>query len=245
MKIAIVGYGKMGQLIEEIIHESSDHEVSNIICRDEHDPLTAESLEDVDVAIDFSHGSLMEEHVKLYCQAGVSAIIGTTGWNTYDTTLIDMVEDAGISVIVGSNFSAGTQSFIQVVRDTAERLTAIGGYDVYIQDVHHAHKADSPSGTARTIAEAVLETFPSKTDVTYGQVEGQIAPETLQVVSVRGGLNAGLHQVTFDGPDDSITLTHAAHSRRGFAAGAVAAIDELKQYTGWTRYEDLFKKERV
>lgn len=245
MKVVIVGYGKMGRLIEEIINESGEHEVGAIACRDENDPLTPEVLQGIDAAIDFSHGSLMEEHLKLYAQAGVPAIIGTTGWNTYDTALIDMVGDAGISVIVGSNFSAGTQSFINVVRDTARRLSSIGGYDVYIQDIHHAHKADSPSGTARTIAEAVLEAFPSKTEIVYGQVEGQIAPEMLQVVSVRGGINAGLHQVTFDGPDDSITLTHAAHSRRGFAAGAVTALSELARHTGWIRYEDLFQKENV
>ena len=245
MNICIVGYGKMGRLIEEIINASGEHEVSAIACRDENDPLTPPALKGADVAIDFSHGSLMEAHLKLYCQAGVSAVIGTTGWNTHDTALIDMVEDAGIGVIVGSNFSAGTQSFIQVVRTTAKRLSAVGGYDVYIQDIHHAHKADSPSGTARTIAEAVLETFPDKTEIVYGQVEGRIAPEMLQVVSVRGGINAGTHQVTFDGPDDSVTLTHAAHNRRGFAAGAVAAVKDVKKNIGWVRYEDLFRKENV
>lgn len=240
MKVILVGYGKMGQMIEAIINESNEHEVARISCRDENDPLTLESLQGMDVAIDFSHGSLMEKHIGLYSKAKVSAIIGTTGWNTYDTALADMVEDAEITVIVGSNFSLGVQSFIKIVRGTAERLSRLGGYDVYVQDVHHAHKVDSPSGTAKTIAEAIIDSFPAKTEITYGQVEGQIAPETLQVVSVRGGLNAGLHQVTFDGPDDSITLTHAAHSRRGFAAGAVAAIDEISKRSGWVRFEDLF-----
>src|SRR5690606_19174769 len=119
--------------------------------------------------------------------AGVSAVIGTTGWDTYNQSLIDMVEAAGIGVIVGSNFSAGTQAFIRTVRQTAARLAAIGGYDVFVQDVHHAHKADSPSGTARTIAEAVLATFPAKQEVLYGNADGVIRPEVLQVVSVRAG----------------------------------------------------------
>ncbi len=245
MKVIIVGYGNMGRLIETVIRESGKHQVVMVACKNENDSLAIDALKSVDVAIDFSHGSLMEKHIGLYCQAGVSAIIGTTGWNTYDTALIDMVEDAGIGVIVGSNFSAGVQSFIRIVRETAERLDAVGGYDVYIQDIHHAHKADSPSGTARTIAETVLESFPGKTEVLYGNSNGKIAPEVLQVVSVRGGIHAGLHQVTFDGPDDSITLTHSAHGRRGFAAGAVAALDAVAKRTGWMRYEDLFTKEKV
>lgn len=240
MKIAIVGYGKMGQLIESVIHESGRHQVTLIACRNENDPLTIEGLKGVDVAIDFSHGSLMKRHIGMYVEAEVSAIIGTTGWNTYDTALVDMVEDTGITVIVGSNFSSGVQNFIKLVHATAERLSRVGGYDVYVQDVHHAHKADSPSGTARTIAETIIAAFPAKTEITYGQIEGQIAPETLQVVSVRGGLNAGLHQVAFDGPDDSITLTHSAHNRRGFATGAVAAIDEIGRQSGWVRFEELF-----
>lgn len=243
MNIALVGYGKMGQMVEAVIRESGEHQVRAIACRDEHDPLTRDALKNIDVAIDFSHGSLMEKHVRLYCEAGVSAVIGTTGWNTHDTRLIDMVEDAGIGVVVGSNFSAGIQSFIQTLRSTARRLALVGGYDVYVEDVHHAHKADSPSGTAKTIAEAILDTFPSKTNILYGNSAEAIAPATLQVVSVRGGLNAGLHRVTFDGADDSIVLTHAAHSRRGFATGAVAAAREAKQRSGWIRYEDLFKEE--
>ncbi len=245
MNVAIVGYGKMGRLIEEIINESNEHVVAVVCCRNEDDPLTLEALRSVDAAIDFSHGSLMEKHIQLYCQAGVSAVIGTTGWNTYNTTLIDMVEDAGIGVIVGSNFSAGVQSFIQTVKQTARRLHEVGGYDVYIEEVHHVHKADSPSGTARTIAEAVIESFPAKTEILCGNSDGKIAPEVLQVVSVRGGVNSGLHRVTFDGPDDSIMLTHSAHGRRGFATGAVAAVSDVIKLSGWKRYEDLFREENI
>lgn len=242
MNIALIGYGKMGQQIDRMINESGKHSVVHIAYKDRDDELSVEHLKDVDVAIDFSHGSLMDRHIDIYCQAKVNAVIGTTNWDSHDQELIKKIEASGIGVVVGSNFSAGVQVFLQVLRTASRQLSRIGGYDVFGYEVHHAMKADSPSGTARTIVETILSETHSKSTVVFDRVDGQIQGDQLHFASIRGGQNSGAHEVTFDSEADTITLRHSAHNRKGFAAGAIAAVDFAAKHPGFTRYEDLFKE---
>lgn len=239
MNICIVGYGKMGQLIEQELLLDSRHSIVHIAYSSPDDVLRPEHLQGVDVAIDFSHSSLMERHIELYCDAGVNAVIGTTNWIvTEDMT--SAIKSAGIGVVVGSNFSAGVQVFLQAVRQVAAQLNSIGGYDVFGYELHHAAKADSPSGTAKTIADAVLQETQTKQRISYDRIQGIIPQDTLHFASLRGGGHSGLHEVTFDSASDAITLTHNAHGRLGFARGAIAAVEYAQTHTGYIQYEDLF-----
>jgi len=241
MKIALVGYGAMGKQIESILLEST-HEIVSVTCKEIGDELQLEQLHEADVAIDFSSGALIHRHIGLYCQANVPAVIGTTGWDAKNKEIIKLVEASGIGIMVGSNFSAGLQTFLQVLRISARQFASIGEYDVYGHEIHHTNKADSPSGTAKTICETIVSETPTKTQVEFDRPEGRITPETLHFGSIRGGVHAGLHEVTFASDADSVTLSHDAHSRSGFARGAISAAEYVQNRTGYMCYEELFKK---
>jgi len=169
-------------------------------------------------------------------------VIGTTGWDTSDKNLHKLVEDSGIGVMVGSNFSAGAQIFFQLVASAAKLFSRINGYDVYGLEVHHSAKKDSPSGTAKTIAAAIIDNFPSKTTVNYDRIDDGIDSSELHFASVRAGRNPGMHEVMFDSSADEVRLTHAAHNREGFAGGAILAAEYIHGKQGFMFFEQLFEK---
>lgn len=242
MKLALCGYGRMGQEIERLVKDADNHQIVAIECKEVGQEINPAALKEADVVIDFTAGELMSDHIKLYAELGINVVIGTTGWDTQDVELRRLVEEAGIGVIVGANFSAGAQIFFQLVALAARQFHRIGGYDVYGLEVHHTGKKDSPSGTAKTIARAITENFPSKTSVLYDRADGQIGTDELHFASVRGGRNPGLHEVVFDSAADEIQLTHAAHGREGFAAGAILAAEYVNGKKGFMFFEELFKE---
>lgn len=233
----------MGQEIERAVLEAGKHEIVAIHCKQIGEALDAGSLKNADVVIDFTTGELIPEHIAAYCQAGIDAVIGTTGWDTQDAKLQNKIEKAGIGVMVGSNFSSGMQVFLQLIAEASRQLHRIGGYDVYGSEIHHASKKDSPSGTTKTIAQTILDNFPSKTVPRYDRVDGQIGPEELHLASLRGGHHPGYHEIIFDSPADEIHLVHSARGRRGFAEGSILAAENIHGKKGLMFFEELFQPE--
>jgi 4-hydroxy-tetrahydrodipicolinate reductase len=241
MKIALCGYGKMGREVEQVVQESKKHEIVTIQCWGTQKRLDMGAIRRAHVVIDFTSGKAMRAHLAAYCEAGVNAVIGTTGWDMHDPAVRASIEQAGIGVVVGTNFSAGVQIFLQLVAEASRRFYRLGGYDVYGVELHHAAKSDSPSGTARTISQVILDNFPSKTEARFDRTESVIGKEELHIASVRGGHQPGKHEVIFDSATDEVVLTHTARGRRSFAKGALLAAEYIRGKSGLVFFEQLFQ----
>jgi 4-hydroxy-tetrahydrodipicolinate reductase len=241
MKLALCGYGRMGQEIEQVVRDMGKHEIVTIQCRHRGQVLDRQALKDADAVIDFTAAAAIPDHMRAYCELGLNAVIGATGWDMNDTELRQEVEAAEIGVVVGSNFSAGAHVFLRLVAETARQFSRLDGYDVYGFEIHHAGKQDSPSGTAKTIARTILDNFPAKTTTLFDRAEGPVQPHELHFASVRGGHSPGLHEVIFDSAADEVQLTHQARGRRGFAEGALLAAEYIHGKTGYRFFEELFQ----
>ncbi|WP_320127413.1 4-hydroxy-tetrahydrodipicolinate reductase [uncultured Sphaerochaeta sp.] len=251
MRIAIVGYGKMGKLIRtEAL--SCGHEVVAVI--DPWSPapeitalnLDAATLGGCDVAIDFTHPATIVDDIVLYARLGIPAVIGTTGWYDRLDEVKDTVEGLDCSIIYSGNYSMGVAVFLQIVKKAALLFDRVGGYDSFIQEIHHAQKADSPSGTASMLAQILLDNSSSKQSIVAETLHRKREDDEIQVGSIRSGYYPGTHTVCFDSPDDTIELTHRARSREGFAVGAVKAAQWIADgrkgfFTLSDMLDDVFK----
>ncbi len=229
MKVAIVGYGRMGQMVHSLIEGSGVHEAVSIV-----DPssssgrVTSLSLTDAvlsraDVAIDFSVPSAVRSNAAVYARTGTPAVIGTTGWGS-DLSAIDA---SRVRIIHSGNFSIGVALFLSLVSEAARLFDPFDQYDLSVSEIHHRMKADAPSGTALMIADRLLKGLGRKDHLVIGNPDGVIAENGLEVSSMRVGSEPGTHTVTIDGESDTITLTHRARSREGFARGAIRAAEWL------------------
>ena len=232
MNIGIVGFGKMGRQILSCcgLKGIGVKEIIDPVCEDVL--VTSKGfdrckrLSECDVLIDFSSPSCIIDNLRFYSQVGIPAVVGTTGW--YER--IDEVKSfltAKSKVIYSGNFSVGVAVFLRLVRKACEIFDRIPSYDVTIREVHHAAKADSPSGTAKMISDAVVSRMSRKNNVIAGNAPGRIPSDSVQIVSQRVGSEPGLHDVVFDSEPDTITLSHHARSRSGFAFGALDAAEWL------------------
>lgn len=228
MRIALVGYGKMGRLIRAIAEEKS-HSIVAIVDPVSEDTLVThrvldeQALSDCEVAIDFSHPSVVYDHMLLYARTGIPAVIGTTGWYERLDELKASIASFKPSIIYSGNFSIGVAQFLRIVAYAAQLIAGTGLYDPFLTEIHHAAKADSPSGTAGLLADALLKAFPNKTRLIDETLRHRRPEDAIHVASVRGGWVPGTHTITFDSPVDTIELTHRARSREGFAVGALEA----------------------
>lgn len=224
MKIALFGKGKMGSLVAEVANEKGHHILS---------------LQDADVAIDFSHSEAVLKNVMAASQAGKSIVIGTTGWEKDLSEVRAIVEQTRIGALYSPNFSIGVHLYLKSLQAAAAFIAKQGMYDVAGMEIHHNQKADSPSGTAKAICNVLLQNFTNKKEPQFETSHSAIAPDQLHFSSLRLGHNPGEHTVIFDSPFDSITLTHSAKSRKGFAMGAVLAAEWLQGKTGFYTIEDI------
>ncbi len=240
MKIALLGYGKVGRLVEEVAKNKGHTIVAKI---DSSQQNLAQSIERADVCIDFSHPSCIIEHIELASSLGKNIVVGTTGWHEHIDVVKDIVSKKNIGLIYSPNFALGVHLFIRIVAEAAALIDRYEDYDAGVIESHHNKKADSPSGTAKAIADALINKIKRKSNVVHDAVQGQIAPQDLHVASIRCGSIPGTHTVLFDSPADTITLTHQAHSREGFARGAVAAAEWLQGRKGFFTIEDLIAGE--
>ncbi len=226
MNVAIVGFGRMGKNILSVMEEMGDSPAAIIdpISDDgrvTHRVLNAESVAEADVVIDFSHPSSAIDNMIMYSRLGIPAVIGTTGWYDKREELVSLLsEDA--KILYSGNYSIGVAMFLKIASRAAELVNKVPEYDISLREVHHTGKADSPSGTALMIANEIVSHVDRKNTLLFGNSEGRIAPDALQVTSERVGFEPGLHEISIDSPADTITLTHHARSREGFARGAVA-----------------------
>lgn len=248
MKIALIGYGKMGHMIEEIAR-SRGHEIVSIIDVDNISDFESDAFRSADVAIEFSMPSSAYDNVKKAFSAGVKVVSGTTAWfPQHKEEMISLCAE-GNTLFWSSNFSIGVYVFSAVNSYLARLMNNFPGYDVAMDEVHHCHKLDSPSGTAITLAEGILSQLGRKNAwvnelAPFGEIESykEARPgEDLTIFSYRHDEVPGIHTVRYESDADRIVITHDAKSRRGFALGAVMAAEYAADHSGLLGMDDLFK----
>jgi len=219
MKIALIGYGKMGKTIEEIALANGDEVVLRISIENT-EMFTTDHIKQADVAIEFSSPESAVENIKKCFDAGVPVVCGTTGWLKQYDEIKEYCNAKQSAFLYASNFSVGVNLFFALNKYLADLMSAYSEYDVCMEEVHHTQKKDAPSGTAITLAEQVLERIRTKKN--WVNQETGNASE-LSIISKREGNVAGIHTVKYNSPTDFIEVTHSAYNRKGFANGALLA----------------------
>lgn len=241
MKIALVGFGNMGKEVERLINESGDHQVVSKSLQGINGAWDEQGINTAEVVIDFTSPEVVVENIKKVSSLGKNIVVGTTGWYNRIDEVEKMVKENNIGLIYAQNFSVGANIFFKVVAYAANLFAKFGKYDVYGFEVHHTGKKDSPSGTALKIAKEIMNNFPLKKKIQADKLDRKIETEELHFASVRGGRNPGFHQVVFDSQADSVTLSHQAHNRTGFAQGAILAAEFIKGKKGFYNFDEVFK----
>lgn len=250
MKIALIGYGKMGKMIEEIAR-SRGHEIVSIIDIDNQTDFESEAFASADVAIEFTAPQAAYGNYLKAWKAGVKVVSGSTGWlKEHGSDVEKACTEDGKTLFWASNFSVGVAIFSAANKYLAKIMNGFPQYDVEETETHHIHKLDHPSGTGITLAEQIVEQLDRKKDWQMGtltQPDGTVVPadsqdkDKLTINSVRRDEVPGIHSICYDSEADSITITHDAHSRRGFALGAVLAAEYTKNHDGLLTISDMFK----
>ncbi len=240
MHIALVGTGQMGQAIERIAAERGHMVVARF---NSSNPLLGASgpdaLNGAEVVIDFSLPELALPHIERYCAWGQPAVIGTTGWYDNLDEVRKQVDQAKASILYAPNFSFGVAILVQALRGIMPLLERLPEYDVYVHEIHHIRKVDSPSGTALQLASIIKDGLSRKSRIETETQHGRIDSEALHVTSTRVGNVIGHHTVGLDSPFDEVALVHDAKNRQGFAFGAVKAAEWLPGHTGLFSLEDI------
>lgn len=237
MKAVLIGYGKMGHEIERLLLDRG-HEVVLIIDENNASDLNPGNLRDknAEVAIEFSTPGTAYDNITACLEAGVGVVCGTTGWLDRFGEVKALCEENNGTFFYASNYSVGVNVMFRVNEILAKMMQPLPQYDVTVEEVHHTQKKDAPSGTAITIAEGILKEL-SRKEKWVG--ETTIEPSELEVLAVRRSVVPGTHTVTYESEADSITLTHTAKSRIGFAIGAVLAAEFIHGRKGMFSMEDL------
>lgn len=230
MNIALIGYGRMGKMIEKIA-KSRHHNICCIIDVDNQEDFNSRAFREADVAIEFSVPSTAVENILKCIAAGVPVVCGTTGWNKDMPSVARVCEEKGGSLCTGSNFSIGVNIFMALNRYAAEIMNKFPAYDAELNETHHIHKLDHPSGTAITLADELTERVDRITQWVE-PCERQVEPGMMPVNFMRRGEVLGIHTITWESEFDSITMTHSARTREGFALGAVLAAEWLPGHRG-------------
>ena len=228
MKIALIGYGKMGKTIEEIALQR-DHTVDLKIDIDSIAEFTNENLQKCDVAIEFTGPHSAKENILKCLDAGIPIVSGSTGWLNSWSEVEDACTKKNGSFLYASNFSVGVNIFFEVNKKLAQLMKQQSGYDISLEETHHTQKKDAPSGTAITLAEQIIKEVPRKTKWVNDASEN---PEELIITSKREDPAPGTHNVKYSSDVDDIEIIHTAHSRRGFALGAVLAAEYIYNKKG-------------
>ena len=239
MNLALVGTGQMGQAVAAVAAEGS-HEVTARFNSDR--PLVEASptaLEAVDIAVDFSLPSLAVPHFRRYCEWDVPVVMGTTGWYDALDEVQALVQHHDASVLYAPNFSIGVAVLSRAVDHVTSLTNEIKAYDAFVHEMHHTKKADSPSGTARMLAEQLVDGLERKDHIDPEAQHQRIDPSAVHVSSTRAGTAFGEHTVGFDSPYDRVSLRHRAKNRRGFAVGALRAAEWLRGRTGLFTLDDV------
>jgi 4-hydroxy-tetrahydrodipicolinate reductase len=224
MRVLLVGYGRMGRLVESLA-PSYDAQIAGVIdAQSGPEAITSGEFGPVDVAIDFSTPEAVPVNLPQLAARGINVVIGTTGWQAHEPALRDRAARAGIGVLAAANFSLGMTLFELVVEEAARRVAPHPDFGAWIHEAHHAQKQDQPSGTALALKRAM-------------ERAGYARP--IDVSSTRAGSIPGTHVVGFDAPSDTIELTHTVRDRAVFARGALVAARWLIGRRGWYAFRDV------
>jgi 4-hydroxy-tetrahydrodipicolinate reductase len=226
MRIVIVGNGKMGKAIAALAEERG-HQVHAAFGTDENaggKALTKERLAGAEVAVEFTRPDAVVGNLERLIQAGIPTVTGTTGWAAELPRITQLVTRYGGALLHSANFSIGVQLFLRAAQQLGREFAGRSGFDAFILEEHHAAKRDAPSGTARTLQDKLQ------------QVDGE---RPFPITSVRAGAIPGTHRLTYEGPFESVSLSHIARDRQAFAAGALAAAEWLPGHPGMHRFEDM------
>lgn len=250
MKIALIGYGKMGKMIEKIAIERG-HEIVSIIDIDNQEDFESEAFASADVAIEFTAPQAAYGNIVRAFSHGVKVVSGSTAWiSQHKADIEHLCNEEGKTLFWASNYSIGVAIFSAVNRYLAKIMNGFAQYDVFEQETHHIHKLDHPSGTGITLAEELIDNLDRKKSWAVGTLTApdgtvsgttETAPEVLRIDSIRSGEVPGIHSIVYDSVADSITITHDAHNRQGFALGAVLAAEFTAQHSGLLTISDMYK----
>ena len=249
MKIALIGYGKMGKEIEKIA-VARGHEIVSIIDINNRQDFESEAFRSADVAIEFTAPSVAFDNCVSAFRNGVKVVSGSTGWlNSHSEEIQRLCKEEGMTLFWSSNFSLGVAIFSAVNKYLARIMNNFPGYDVSMVETHHIHKLDAPSGTAITLAEGILENLERKNKWVMGTLtapDGSVTGTTeceaneLPISAIRRDEVPGIHTITYESEADSIIITHDAKNRKGFALGAVLAAEYTASHNGFLGMDDLF-----
>ena len=227
MRVLLLGHGRMGQLVESLapLYGAT---VAGVIDEHSGDRAIADgTFGPVDVAIDFTLAEAVPRNLPQLAERGINVVIGTTGWQAHEAVMRDVATRAGIGVLAASNFSLGMNLFQLVIEEAARRFAAHEEFGAWLHEAHHAMKKDAPSGTAMTLKKGM---------------EGAGYTRPIDVSSARAGSIPGTHTIGFDGPSETIELTHTVRDRAVFARGALVAAKWLVGKRGWYSMRDMLEK---
>jgi 4-hydroxy-tetrahydrodipicolinate reductase len=235
IKLAIVGYGKMGKMVESVANRA-EFEITGKY--DVTNPVKEHLTVKPDVAIEFSTPHSVIENIEFLASKGINIVCGTTGWYDKSDAVKKIVESGRIGFIYASNFSIGVNIFFQIVKQAAGIIDKYRQYKISIEETHHTRKLDKPSGTAIRIAEYLIEKVSGKKVITSDKAD--LNEAELNIVSKRIENVTGNHKVFFESEADSIILEHNANSRRGFAEGTLLAARFIHNKSGFYKFEEIF-----
>lgn len=241
MNTVIVGYGRMGRLIEEVLVKRGH----TVICRVDSEgtgdvrELNSTVLQGADGVLEFALAEGITRRIRIYAASALPVVIGTTGWAVEEGRTA--YGNSSGALLRGTNFSLGAHLFFRLTAVAARLVNPVEEYDVGLTEFHHTGKADYPSGTAVTAAEGILAELDRKKRIVKDLPQsGPIAPDALHVAAVRIGAVPGIHEMRIDSMADFLTIRHEARNREGFALGAVRGLEWLQGKTGWHEAEDFF-----
>jgi 4-hydroxy-tetrahydrodipicolinate reductase len=242
MKIALVGYGKMGKEIEKIAIERG-HE---IVAKFSHEnPLKAESLNGAEVAIDFSTPSAVLSNIHFLIDHHVAAVIGTTGWNNHLAEVTQKVQNHEVGLIHASNFSLGVNLFFKLNQALAKMMNNYPSYTARMEEIHHTEKIDAPSGTAITLAEGIIDLHSGFDNWHCPQRnDSEATDSSIQIDAIRKKDVKGTHTISYQSDIDTIRIEHEAHNRKGFALGAVIAAEWIVDKKGVFTMQDVLASQQ-
>ena len=227
MNVAIIGYGKMGHEIEKVLIERG-HTVVATFDINNADQMVAENLRKADVAIEFTSPTTAYDNIRRCIEAGVPVLSGSTGWTEHKAEIDELCRQQGGAFFYSSNYSLGVNVMFRLNRWLAKVMAGLPQYDVKIEETHHIHKLDAPSGTAATLAAEMGEAS-----------GGRLSVAKEDIISYREGEVPGIHTITYDSEEDTLTVSHSAKSRRGLALGAVLAAEWLVGRKGVFSMDDF------
>ena len=236
MKIALIGYGKMGHAIEQIALQRG-HEIVSVIDVNNQEDFASDAFKSADVAIEFSMPAVAMDNYRRAFAAGVPVVSGTTGWLEHLPEIKAACKN-GQTFFYASNFSLGVNIFFALNKYLAKIMNDFPAYNVRMVETHHVHKLDAPSGTAITLAEGLIDNIERKSRWVEGK---EAAKDEIEICSIREGEVPGIHTVIYESDVDTISITHDAKSRMGFALGAVVAAEFTCGKKGFLTMQDLLK----